>query len=81
MLKLELTKPYKAKAIHLKGSSKPLRDCIVFIAGNFLVVAQDMNDTAPHMVQRRPSKQAGRRRTDRRTAPAKAGSILLTAYT
>jgi hypothetical protein len=47
MLKLELTKPYKAKAIHLKGSSKPLRDRIVFIAGNFLVVAQDMNDTAP----------------------------------
>ena len=47
MLKLELTKPYKAKAIRLKGSSKPLRDRIVFIAGNFLVVAQDMNDTAP----------------------------------
>ena len=47
MLKLELTKPYKAKAIHLKGSSKALRDRIVFIAGNFLVVAQDMNDTAP----------------------------------
>lgn len=47
MTKLELTKPYKAKAIHLKGNSKPLRDRIVFIAGNFLVVAQDMNDTAP----------------------------------
>ncbi len=47
MLKLELTKAYKAKAIYLKGSSKPLYDRIVFFAGNFLVVAQDANDTSP----------------------------------
>ena len=47
MKRLELTKPLKAKAIYLKGNSKPLRDRIIFIAGNFLVVAKDEEDTAP----------------------------------
>ena len=30
MKRLELTKPLKAKAIYLKGNSKPLRDRIIF---------------------------------------------------
>ncbi len=46
--RINVNKPLRVKAIYLKGSNnKPLRDRIVWIAYNFLVVAQDENDTAP----------------------------------
>lgn len=44
---ISINKPLKAKAIYFKGNNKPLRDRLIYIAGNFLVVAQDENDTAP----------------------------------
>ena len=47
MERLNLSRPLKAKAIYIKGNSKPLRDRTVFIAGNFLIVAKDAEDTAP----------------------------------
>ena len=47
MKRLELNKPLKVKAIYLKGNSKPLRNRIVYIAGNFLIVGQNEEDTAP----------------------------------
>lgn len=45
--RLDLNKPLKVKGIYIKGNSKPLHDRICFIAGNFLIVAKDENDTAP----------------------------------
>lgn len=45
--RINVNKPVKIKAIFLKGSNKPLRDRIAWIAVNFLVVAQDENDQAP----------------------------------
>ena len=46
--RINVNKPLRVKAIYLKGSNnKPLRDRIVWIAYNFLVVAQDETDTAP----------------------------------
>lgn len=47
MNRLNITKPLKVKALYLKGNSKPLHDRIVYIAGNFLIVGQDEEDTAP----------------------------------
>lgn len=47
MKKLNIDKPLKVQALYLKGNNKPLRNRIVFIAGNFLIVAQDEEDTAP----------------------------------
>ena len=48
MQRLNITKPLKCKAIYLKGNNnKPLRDRHMYIAGNFLVVGKDENDTAP----------------------------------
>ena len=47
MKRLNINKPLKAAAVYIKGSSKPLRNRIIWIAANFLVVAQDENDTAP----------------------------------
>ena len=47
MKKLNIDKPLKVQALYLKGNSKPLRNRIVFIASNFLIVAQDEEDTAP----------------------------------
>lgn len=44
---INCNKPMYAKAIYVKGNSKPLRDRIVFFADRFLIVAQDENDTAP----------------------------------
>ncbi len=46
--RININKPLRVKALYLKGSStKPLRNRIVYIAGNFLIVAQDEQDTAP----------------------------------
>lgn len=44
MEKLNINIPLKAKAVYLKGNSKPLRDRLIYIAGNFLVVAHDEDD-------------------------------------
>lgn len=40
-------KPLRAAAIYFKGKLPPLRNRIVWVAGDFLVVAKDENDTAP----------------------------------
>lgn len=47
MKRLNVNKPLRVKAIHIKGSSKPLHDRVVYIADNFLIVGQDEGDTAP----------------------------------
>lgn len=47
MNKLNINKPLKVAALFLKGNTKPLRNRIVFIAGNFLIVGQDEEDTRP----------------------------------
>lgn len=47
MEKLNVQKPLKVKALFFKGNSKPLRDRIVYIAGNFLIVGQHEEDNAP----------------------------------
>lgn len=47
MERININEPLKAAAIYLKGSSKPLRNRIIWVAYNFLVVAQDIEDTAP----------------------------------
>ncbi len=44
---INFNKPMHAKAIYIKGISKPLRDKVVFFTDRFLIVAQDENDTAP----------------------------------
>lgn len=47
MEKLNINMPLTAKAVYLKGNSKPLRDRVIYIAGNFLVVGQNETDDAP----------------------------------
>lgn len=47
MERISVNKPLRAKAIYFKGKSQPLRNRLVWVAGNFLVVAQDEFDTAP----------------------------------
>lgn len=47
MRKLDMSKPLKVKAIYLKGNNRPLQDRCVFVAGNFLIVGKDEEDTAP----------------------------------
>lgn len=47
MERLTVNKPLRAAAVFFKGKSQPLRNRIVWIAGGFLVVARDENDTAP----------------------------------
>lgn len=47
MERLIANKPLRAAAIYFKGKQQPLRNRIVWVAGNFLVVAKDENDTAP----------------------------------
>lgn len=47
MERLNVNKPLRVQAIYFKGNGKPLRDRIVWVAANFLVVARDENDTAP----------------------------------
>ena len=47
MERINVIKPLRAKGIYLKGNSKPLHNRIIWIAGNFLVVAEDEEDTAP----------------------------------
>lgn len=82
MKKLVTNKPLRVASIFFKGKQQPLRNRIVWIAGNYLVVAKDENDTAPHMVQRRQGRQTGRRRTDAGTLARAVGTayrFLLTA--
>lgn len=47
MEKLNINMPLRAKAVYLKGNSKPLRDRLIYIAGNFLVVAREEEDEEP----------------------------------
>lgn len=47
MDKLLTNKPLLARAIFFKGDTEPLRDRLVWPAGNFLVVAKDETDEAP----------------------------------
>ena len=47
MQRISIDKPLRVKAIYLKGNTEPLQDKLVWIAYNFLVVAQGENDTAP----------------------------------
>ena len=47
MKRLDINKPLKVHELFLKGHKKPISDCVVFIAGNFLVVGVDEEDTAP----------------------------------
>ena len=47
MKKLVINKPLRVASIFFKGKQQPLRNRIVWMAGNFLVVAKDENDTAP----------------------------------
>lgn len=47
MHRISMDKPLKAKAVYLKGKQHPLRDRIIWLYGNFLLVAKDSEDTAP----------------------------------
>ena len=47
MEKLQANKPLRAAAIYFKDEQQPLQNRLIWVAGNFLVVAQDENDTAP----------------------------------
>ena len=47
MQKLNTCKPLKAGAIYIKGQRKPLTDRIIFVAGSFIIVANDTEDAAP----------------------------------
>lgn len=47
MERISINKPLRVKAIYFKGKSQPLRNRLVWVAGNFLVVAQDEFDAAP----------------------------------
>ena len=42
-----INKPLRVKAIYLKGNDKPLLDKIVCVYYNFLVVAENENDSSP----------------------------------
>lgn len=44
---LELNKPLRVQLIRFLGNIPPERDRIVYVAGNFLIVAKDENDDAP----------------------------------
>lgn len=45
--KLILNKPLKAKAVHILNNPEPLEDRVIWIAGSFVVVGKDENDSAP----------------------------------
>lgn len=47
MQRISMNKVLKVKAVYFKGKERPLRDRLVWVASNFLVVAEDENDTAP----------------------------------
>lgn len=47
MQRLSMNKPMKAAAIYFKGKSMPLRDRLIWVSGNFLIVAQDEEDVKP----------------------------------
>lgn len=47
MQRLNITVPLRASAIFFKDQEAPLLDRIIYAAGDFLVVAEDENDTAP----------------------------------
>ncbi len=47
MRRISMDQPLKAKAIYFKGKQQPLRDRVIWISGNFMLVAKDIEDTAP----------------------------------
>ena len=47
MQRLNINMPLRASAIYFKDQEAPLPERIIYVAGNFLVVAEDENDTAP----------------------------------
>lgn len=44
---LMLNKCLLVKEVYLMNTIEPLKDCIVWMAGDFVIIAQDENDTAP----------------------------------
>ena len=42
-----LNKCLLVKEVYLMNTIEPLKDCIVWMAGDFVIIAQDENDTAP----------------------------------
>lgn len=47
MEKLITNKPLLAKAIYFKNGYQTIHNCLVWIAGNFVVIARDESDNAP----------------------------------
>lgn len=47
MERININRTLRVKAIYFKGNTEPLKNRLVWVAANFLVVAKDENDTAP----------------------------------
>lgn len=42
-----MNKPLKVKKAYIKGQTDPIRDCVVFILDNFVIIARNQNDNNP----------------------------------
>ena len=40
-------RPLLAKEVYIVNTPEPIKNCVVWIAGNFVVIGRDENDTAP----------------------------------
>ena len=47
MAKVDLNKPLQVDLIYIKGRPDPIQNRVVFMLDNFIIVADNMNDTAP----------------------------------
>ena len=45
--KLITNTPLRARAVYIANTPEPLKDRVIWIAGGFVVIAKDENDTAP----------------------------------
>lgn len=47
MAKVDLNKPLQVGAVYIKGKPDPIQNCVVFVLDHFVIIARNMNDTAP----------------------------------
>ena len=46
-MKADLNKPLQVDTVYIKGRPDPIRNCIVFMLNNFVIIAKDPGDTRP----------------------------------
>lgn len=48
MARIDFNKPSRAKAVYFNDERPPVYDCLIFITDNFLILAEDENETRPN---------------------------------